>query len=110
MVRASPWRRRDRPDLILPGDPRTREQQVLRLVVWGFNNLTGVLAVYWRLLGVLPFFFINTRRVVVSGMGLTSVPLLRDVTPASDSAVSLRWFFKVDFDQVEEILFFYGLW
>ena len=29
-------------------------------------------------------------------MGLASVPLLRDVTPASDSAVSLRWFFKVD--------------
>ena len=28
-------RRRDRPDLILPGDLRTREQQVLRLVVWG---------------------------------------------------------------------------
>ena len=24
----------------------------------------------------------------------------------SDSAASLRWFFKVDFDQVEEILFF----
>ena len=46
----------------------------------------------------------------MSGMGLASVPLLRDVTPASDSAVSLRWFFKVDFDQVEEILFFYGLW
>jgi len=34
------------------------------------------------------------------------VPLLRDVTPTSDSAASLRWFFKVDFDQVEEILFF----
>ena len=32
----------------------------------------------------------------MSGKGLTSVPLLRDVTPASDSAVSLRWFFKVD--------------
>ena len=32
--RASPRRRRDRPDLILPGDSRTREQQVLRLVVW----------------------------------------------------------------------------
>jgi hypothetical protein len=43
-------------------------------------------------------------------MGLTSVPLLRDVTPVSDSAASLRWFFKVDVDQVEEILFFYGLW
>ena len=41
--------------LILPGDLHTREQQVLRLVVWGFNNLTGVPAVYWRLLGVLPF-------------------------------------------------------
>jgi len=39
-------------------------------------------------------------------MGLTSVPLLRDVTPVSDSAASLRWFFKVDVDQVEEILFF----
>jgi hypothetical protein len=31
---ASP-RRQDSRGLILPGDPRTREQQVLRLVVWG---------------------------------------------------------------------------
>ena len=36
---------------------------------------------------------------VVSGKGLTSVPLLRDVTPASDSAASLRWLFKVDVDE-----------
>ena len=35
----------------------------------------------------------------MSGKGLTSVPLLRDVTPASDSAASLRWFFKVDVDE-----------
>ena len=33
-----PWRRRDRPDLILPGDLHTREQQVLRLVVWGIHT------------------------------------------------------------------------
>ena len=38
----------------------------------------------------------------MSGKGLTSVPLLRDVTPASDSAVSLRWFFKVDVEAILE--------
>ena len=35
-------------------------------------------------------------------MGLSSVPLLRDVTPTSDSAASLRWFFKVDGENLNQ--------